>query len=341
MKRAEEETTTVKLTEMRSVREVARGGYSVSRAADVLDLAQPNVSRHVLELEAELGVELFERRRNRLVGLTPAGAVLVPRIDRIVTEVDDLQRMAGQLAAGDGGALVVATGHTHAAYTLAPVVKRFMSEFPQADLRLLLGHVQQIAQWVDTGQADVAVCAMPVAKFPNIAFHRWGEMRRVAVAPRGHVLLGQGDVTLQQLAAWPLITYDREYLAFADIDAAFREAGLQPRIVLSTGDTDVMKRYARAGLGVAILPGMTIEPATDGDLAEVPGSGALFPSMPLYIALNRRRTPSVQMLRFIELIAPAVRHEVERAARPDGAASADAGVAPERAAGRSTSDEVR
>src|SRR5687768_5817288 len=102
----------MKLSEMRSVRHVASAGYSISRTAELLHLSQPGISRHVLDVEKALGVTLFVRRRNRLVGLTPAGTVLMPLIDRIVTGVDDLHRVARQFAAGESGSLVVATGHT-------------------------------------------------------------------------------------------------------------------------------------------------------------------------------------------------------------------------------------
>ena len=176
----------MKLTEMRSVREVAKMGFSISRTAETLHASQPGISRHVIEVEEALGVTLFARRKNRLVGLTPAGTVLLPLIDRILNDVDDLERIAGQSPTGESGGLVVATSHTHARYMLPQVIQQFIREFPKADLRIRQGYVNQIAEWVNTGQADVSVSAAPIQPFPKLEFHRFSERHRIVLAPKGH-----------------------------------------------------------------------------------------------------------------------------------------------------------
>jgi LysR family cys regulon transcriptional activator len=296
----------MKLTEMRSVREVAKTGFSISRTAETLHASQPGISRHVIEVEEALGVTLFVRRKNRLVGLTPAGTVLLPLIDRILNDVDDLERIAGQFATGESGGLVVATSHTHARYMLPQVIQQFIREFPKADLRIRQGYVNQIAEWVNTGQADVSVSATPIQPFPELEFHRFSEMHRIVLAPKGHPLLSKNRLSLQELAKWPVITYEREYIAYADIMGAFQKAQLEPRVVLSTGDTDIMKIYAQCGLGIAIVADHAFDPSLDTELAEVPQARALFPITPRYVGVKRGRPLSVQALRFIELVSPAL-----------------------------------
>ncbi len=293
----------MKLNEMKSVRAVVRTGFSISRTAEALHVSQPGISRHVIDVEDALGVPLFVRRKNRLVGLTSAGTVLLPLIERILDGVEDLQRIAAQFASGESGGLTVATSHTHARYLLPSIIQQFIGEFPNADLRIRQGYVNQIAEWLDAGQADVAVSAAPVRSFPELEFHRFSEMNRIVLVPKGHPLLSTRRPTLRDLANWPIVTYEREYIAYADIMGAFEKAGLEPRIALSTGDTDIMKIYVQCGLGVAIVSDRAYDPKLDRELATV-DARRLFPSTPEYVGVKRGRPLSVQALRFIELVAP-------------------------------------
>ncbi|MCD6674011.1 MAG: LysR substrate-binding domain-containing protein [Burkholderiaceae bacterium] len=295
----------MKLNEMRSVRAVAGKSFSISRTAEALHISQPGISRHVIEVEEALGVTLFLRRKNRLVGLTPAGKVLMPLIERILNGVDDLQRIASQFARGESGGLTVATSHTHARYLLPAIIQQFIREFPNADLRIRQGYVNQIAEWIDAGQADVAVSAAPIRSFPELEFHRFSEMHRIVLTPKGHPLLSLARPTLRDLANWPIVTYEREYIAYADIMGAFRKAQLEPRIALSTGDTDIMKSYVQCGLGIAIVADRAFDSRLDKHLAKV-DVRRLFPSTPEYVGVKRGRPLSVQALRFIELVAPAL-----------------------------------
>jgi LysR family cys regulon transcriptional activator len=291
------------LNELRSVWTVGQTGFSISRTAEVLHASQPGISRHVIEVEDHLGVMLFARRKNRLVGPTPAGEVLLPLIGRILNDVDDLKRIAKQHATGESGSLSVATSHTHARYVLPSIIKTFIGEFPKADLRIRQGHVNQIAEWVDSGEADVSISAAPNESFPDLALHRFDQIRRIVLAPEGHPLLAVQRPSLHDIAAWPIITYEQQFVAYADIMGAFRKARLEPRVVLSTGDTDVMKMYVLGGLGVAILAGQAFDPRVDRGLAEV-NVRRLFPLTPLYIGVKKGRPLSAQALRFIELVAP-------------------------------------
>ena len=297
---------TMTLNELRSVWTVGQTGLSISRTAEVLHASQPGISRHVIEVEDSLGVRLFVRSKNRLVGLTPVGELLLPQIGRILGDVDDLKRIAGQHASGESGSLSVATSHTHARYVLPEVIQAFIAEFPKIDLRIRQAHVDQIAEWVSNGEADLSVAAPPVQTFPELALHRFGEMRRIALAPQGHPLLAKKRPTLQDLARWPIITYERGFVAYTDIMGTFDKAHLQPRVVLSTGDTDVMKIYVQSGLGIALVSDHAFDPVLDRGLGVV-NVRRLFPATPMYIGVKKGRPLSSQALRFIELVAPGLR----------------------------------
>jgi DNA-binding transcriptional LysR family regulator len=179
----------VKLQGLRAVHAVVASGYSITKAAELLHLSQSVVSRYVLETEQALTTALFKRSRNRLVGLTPAGEVLMPMIDTALAQLDELPRAAGRLAAGEAGSLSVATSPTYARYLLPPLIERFIRECPAVTLRLRQGFVDEVAQWVSLDEVDVSVSAIHKPALPNVAYYRLREVHRVVLAPVGHPLL--------------------------------------------------------------------------------------------------------------------------------------------------------
>jgi len=291
------------LNELRSVQTVAALGYSITRAAEFLHASQPGISRHVSEVESALGVELFIRNKNRLVGLTPAGSAVVPLLNGILTDVENIHRVASRFASGETGALCVATSHTHARYLLPPIIQHFIGEFPKVDLRLRQGYVNHICKWVADGQADLSVSSAPQHAPPELELFPLGELQRIILALPGHPVLLLKRPTLAQLAEYPLITYEQEFNAYADIVGAFRVARLTPRVVLTTGDTDIMKTYVQCGLGIAIVANHCFDPAIDVTLRSLDVKH-LFPSTPLYVGIKRGRPLSLHALRFIELLEP-------------------------------------
>jgi LysR family cys regulon transcriptional activator len=203
----------------------------------------------------------------------------------------------------------VATSHTHARYLLPPVIERFIREFPKVALRLRQGFVSQIADWVNTGEADLSVSAAPSNAYPDVSFHPYRELHRVVLAPGNHPLLKLERPTLRDIAAWPIITYDREFAAHTQILRAFEAERLNPNIALSTSDTDVMKTYAMCGLGVAIVADSAFDPKLDKGLRAI-DVRHLFPSTMVHIGVKRHSLLSVHALRFIELVSPKLRARV-------------------------------
>ncbi len=289
--------------ELRSVSAVAASAFSVTRAAKQRHTSQPGISRHLLEAESALGVDLFVRRSNRLVGLTPAGQALLPLIDRALHQFDDLKRIARRYASGESGSLSVATSHTHARYLLPSIIGGFIREFPSVALQLRQGFVNQIAGWVSSGEADLSVSAAPPEVSPDLVFHPFRELHRVVLAPAGHPLLKTRRPALRDIADWPIITYDREFAAHEQIMRTFEAARLKPVIALRTSDTDVMKTYALCGLGVAIVADSAFDPKLDKRLRAI-DARHLFPSTTVHIGLRRHSPMSAHALRFIELVAP-------------------------------------
>ena len=197
----------MKLHELRSVRAVVATGFRVTAAGDAVHASQPGISRHLQQVEQSLGVELFERRKNRLVGLTTAGQALVPMINRALDQLEGLHRVAEQYASGELGSLTVATSHTHARYLLPPVIEAFIRDYPAVRLTLRQGYVGQIVDWLSSGEADISVSTAPARHPTSLSFHAFRQMHRVVLTPPRHPLLKLKRPALRDLAAYPIITY--------------------------------------------------------------------------------------------------------------------------------------
>jgi len=296
----------MKLHELRSVRAVIASGFRVTVAADAVHGSQPGISRHLQSVEAELGVELFERRKNRLIGLTPAGRTLVPIIDQALDQLDGLHRVAGQFARGELGRLTVATSHTHARYLLPAVIEAFIREYPAVRLKLQQGHVGQITRWLATGEADISVSAAPSQPPASLLYRPFRQMHRIVLTPSDHPLHKIRGPTLRDLTRYPIITYDSEYSAYTQIMQSFEAAGLAPNLALSTSDTDTMKTYTLCGLGIAIMADSAFEPKRDEGLCAI-DARHLFPSSVINIGINKERPLNQHALRFLEMLDPSCR----------------------------------
>jgi len=245
--------------QLRSIREVARRGYNLTEVANVLFTSQPGVSRQIRELEEELGVEIFERNGKRLTGLTNPGRGILPIIDRLLLEAENLRQASEEFSGETKGTLTVATTHTQARYVLPEVVQSFRRAFPDVRVALQQSSPEHIAEWVLSGKADIGIATEGLSQFDDlISFpcYRWNHM---VVVPDGHPLLELESIGLEELAAYPLITYDLGFTGRSHIDAAFENAGFSTDIVLTAMDSDVIQKYVSLGLGVGIVAAMAVE----------------------------------------------------------------------------------
>ncbi len=299
--------------QLRAVREAVRQGFHLTAAADALHTSQPGVSRQIRELEDELGVDIFVRAGKRLTGLTPPGAALMPILERLLQEADNLKHAGADWARADHGVLTVAATHTQARYALPTAVRDFRALRPGVALHLQQGSPEQVAQWVLNGQADLGVATESLAEHPELVAlpcYRW---THVVVVPQGHALAldaAQGQaVTLQRLAQWPLITYEPGYTGRRRIDQAFQQAGVAVDVVLSAMDADVIKTYVELGLGVGLIASMAFDEERDRGLVAL-DVRHLFATNTTRVALKRGALPRGYVLEFVETFAPTLTRAV-------------------------------
>jgi LysR family transcriptional regulator, cys regulon transcriptional activator len=243
----------MKLQSLRYVLEAARQGNHISKAAEALHASQPGVSKHIQVVESELGLAIFARKRNRIVGLTELGKEFIARAQRIVSEVDDLRVLAKEYSQRDSGTLRIATTHTQACYVLPRVIEKFVRRYPGVRLELRQGDPVQIYGQVESGAVDLAIGPQTTRVFPNLVMLPCFKLSRSIVARAGHPILRVRKLTLEEIAKYPLITHDPEHSGRWGVMDPFQKAGIQPHVFFGAVNVDVSKTYVALGLGIAVL----------------------------------------------------------------------------------------
>jgi len=291
------------LQQLRYAAEVARRGLNVSAAAAALHTSQPGVSRQIRELEAELGVDLFVRQGRRLTAVTEAGREILAVAGRVLAELENLKRVGAEFAGGDRGSLAVAVTHTQARYALPPVVTAFKKRYGQVRLTLLQGNPHQLARWLLEGEADVAIATEALDRYEALVTVPGYQWHHGVVVPARHPLARAEPLTLEAIAAHPLVTYDPTFAGRTAIDAAFARRGLQPDIVLTALDSDVIKSYVALGLGAGIISSVAFEPAKDRGLRLL-AADHLFPLQTTRLAFRKGAWLRGYAIEFIRLFVP-------------------------------------
>lgn len=307
--------------QLKAVRETARSGFNLTEVAAVLNTSQPGISRQIRELEDELGVEIFQRVGKRLTGLTPPGEAVLPVVERLLLDADNLRRVGAEFAAMDSGPLSIAATHSQARYALPAVVKDFRALYPKVTLTLHQGSPKQIAQMLITGEADVGIATEALADHPQLLAmpcYRWTHS---VVVPPEHPLLALGrPIALADLARFPIITYESGYTGRTHIDEAFAKAGLAPDVVLSAMDADVIKTYVELGMGVGIVASIAFDAERDRTLRAI-DARELFEVNTTRLAVRRGVWLRGYAYAFIEAFAPTL----TRAAVQQALAGGEAG----------------
>lgn len=299
--------------QLRIIREAVHRNFNLTEVANALFTSQSGVSKHILDLEDELGIELFVRKGKRLTGLTEPGKELVGIVERMLLDAKNIKRLAEQFANRDEGSLTIATTHTQARYALPQVVRRFKQAFPKVHLALHQASPAEIVALLQSGEADIGIATEALDggnAFASFPFYDW---HHVVVVPEAHPLAAGHQLTLQALAEHPLITYHAGYTGRPRIDAAFAEAGLSPDVVMSALDADVIKTYVEVGLGVGIIASMAFDAARDAGLKAL-DAGHLFPPNTTRIAVRRGHYLRGYAYRFLEECSPALTPEVVKGA---------------------------
>jgi len=258
------------LHQFRFVQEAARRNLNLTETAKALHTSQPGVSKAIIELEEELGIEIFARHGKRLKRITEPGEHVLQSIEIILREVGNLRKIGDQYSAQDSGTLSIATTHTQARYVLPIPVAKLREKYPKVNISLHQGAPDQVAQMLLQDVAEIGIATESLSAYDELVTLPCYEWQHVLVLPLDHPLVQKENLSLEDIASEPIITYHPSFTGRGRIDQAFAAKKLHPRIALEAIDSDVIKTYVRLGLGIGIVAEMAVEDDPVKDLAVRP-----------------------------------------------------------------------
>lgn len=247
------------LHQFKFVQEAARRNLNLTEAAKALHTSQPGVSKAIIELEEELGIDIFARHGKRLKRITEPGMHVLQSIEIIMREIGNLKRIGEQYSAQDSGTLSIATTHTQARYVLPLPVAKLREKYPKVNISLHQGAPDQVAKMLLDDTAEIGMATESLAAYEELVTLPCYEWQHMLVLPLDHPLANKPHLTLEDVAKEPVITYHPSFTGRTRIDTAFASKKLHPRIALEAIDSDVIKTYVRLGLGVGIVAEMAIK----------------------------------------------------------------------------------
>jgi LysR family cys regulon transcriptional activator len=294
----------MKLQQLKYLLAIVDNGLNITAAAERLYTSQPGVSKQLKLLEEELGLQLFTRKGKSLGGITAAGQQVIERARVIMAEADNIRSLASDFYHEEEGTLSIATTHTQARYVLPDVIREFRDRYPKVNLNLHQGTSEQIADMVAANEIDFAIATGAHDLFGDLLLIPSYHWDRKIVVPAEHPLTKlERKLTLKDLAEHPLVTYVFSFGGQSSLKRAFAEEGLEPDVVFTARDADVIKTYVRMGLGVGIVASMAEDCDDQKDLLALDAQG-LFPRSTTWIGFRKDIVLRRYMLDFVQLFAP-------------------------------------
>jgi LysR family transcriptional regulator, cys regulon transcriptional activator len=291
------------LHQFRFVQEAVRRNLNLTETAKALFTSQPGISKAILELEEELGIDLFVRHGKRLRRVTEPGKEVLKAIDVILREVANMKRIGEEYSKQDAGTLSIAATHTQARYVLPEPVAQLRRRFPKVQVSLHQGAPDQVVQMLLDGTADIGLATESLSEPDDLVSLPCYEWEHVIVMRAGDPLAEVDKITLEQLANETLISYHPSFTGRKRIDAAFAQRRLKPNIALEAIDSDVIKTYVKSGLGIGIVAEMAVrDDPPGGELVHRP-AGHLFGRNVTRVAFRRGAYLRGYVLTFAELLS--------------------------------------
>ena len=300
----------MKLQQLRFLDAVVRNNLNVSAAAEELYTSQPGISHQIKLLEDELDIQIFERSGKKLTAVSPAGHAILEHVTDLLNNVKNIKQAARDFSSHSRGSLTIATTHTQAQFILPPILQQFSLIYPHIELRVHQGNPKSMCKLAANNQVDFVIASEVIderGELVTIPAYRWN---RYIVVPRDHELTRITKVTLPVLAEYPILTYMLGLTGRSQLDKAFLQAQLEPRVAFTATDSDVIKTYVRLGMGAGIIAEMACS-EKDSDLSYIDASH-LFPDSVIKIGFRHSRHLSAYQFDFLHMMAPYLDMEVIR-----------------------------
>jgi LysR family transcriptional regulator, transcription activator of glutamate synthase operon len=229
----------------------------VTEAAIALHVAQSAVSRQIVNLESELGVDLFFRE-GRNVKLTPIGKIFLGHMQQAIKVIGNAKREVEEYLDPEQGAIRIGFPSSLAAYMLPMAISAFRERYPQVKFQLKQGSYHSLIDGVVKGEIDMALLAPVPKQEKKVKGDILFTENIVALMPHSHPLADRSSLKLSQLREDSFVLFPKGYVLRDIIVNACAHLGFQPNISFEGEDIDAIKGLVSAGLGVTLIPEITL-----------------------------------------------------------------------------------
>src|SRR3989337_553780 len=253
---------------------------SFSRAAEVLQLTQPSITARIQSLEREVSEELFERG-GRGVRLTDAGNAFLPYAERILQTLLEGRDAIDEVRNVQLGSLQLGSALTISTYVLPHILHDFRRRYSGVDVSIRTGRSEQVLAMLQADEGQIVLMVTPE-----------------------HAFAATGTATVEEAASEPIVLFDRGSSYYGLIHGFFRQAGVVPNVAMELDSLEATKRMVEEGLGIALVPLVTIErELSSGTLVKVDIVDAAPLKRPISLIYKRHRKRPRTVQAFIDALA--------------------------------------
>ena len=293
----------MKLQQLRFLDAVVRNNLNVSSAAEELYTSQPGVSHQIKLLEEELDIKIFERSGKKLTGISPAGYAVLEHVESLLNNVKSIKQAAREYSMANRGSLSIATTHTQAQFILPKVLQQYSQKYPRIDLQVHQGNPKAMCKLAANNSVDFVLASETIDEFDELVTIPAYKWNRYIVVPKGHGLTSKTEITLADLAAYPILTYMLGLTGRSKLDRTFQNANLEPNVVFTATDSDVIKTYVKLGFGVGIIAEMAKSEPHDDELTCI-NANHLFPDSMIKVGFRHSRHIATYQYEFLHMMTP-------------------------------------
>ena len=293
----------MKLQQLKYILEVSKNNLNVSSTAVSLFTSQPGISKQIKLLEEELGVEIFVRSGKHLTGITPVGRKILSIASEMLQLSQNIKKVAKESVDPNLGSLSISITHALAKFILPSILEQFIVSHPRVSINVIEAIPSHISTEFQNDNIDIALAHEDLNVAGNIALIPCNQWNRVIITKKDHPLSKRQDLTLSDIAKYPIVTYPLGNKEQSKRLRAFSLNSIIPNIVFTSSDSDLLKTYVDLEIGIGLIPSIALRDEDKKNL-EIIRCDTLFESSTTVIAVKKSTFLRSYVYDFIMLFAP-------------------------------------
>ena len=293
----------MKLQQLKYILEVSKNNLNVSSTAVSLFTSQPGISKQIKLLEEELGVEIFVRSGKHLTGITPVGRKILSIASEMLQLSQNIKKVAKESVDPNLGSLSISITHALAKFILPSILEQFIVSHPRVSINVIEAIPSHISTEFQNDNIDIALAHEDLNVAGNIALIPCNQWNRVIITKKDHPLSKRQDLTLSDIAKYPIVTYPLGNKEQSKRLRAFSLNSIIPNIVFTSSDSDLLKTYVDLEIGIGLIPSIALRDE-DKKNFDIIRCDTLFESSTTVIAVKKSTFLRSYVYDFIMLFAP-------------------------------------